>query len=101
MTSAGFFFIFQPRCAGSNVRLKKKELSGVVKSLSHIGSFGLTIGAAILIGYYTGTYIDGRLGTEPWFMLIFILLFMVGAFIKFINETKDVGKLKGKNEKVM
>lgn len=82
------------------MRLKKKELSGALKSLSHIGSFGLTIGAAILMGYYAGIYIDDTLGTAPWFMIVFILLFMAGAFIKFINETKEDGKNKDKNEKV-
>ena len=68
----------------------KKDLSNVIKSVSHIGSFGLTMGACILMGYYLGTYIDGKLGTAPWFMVILVLLCMAGAFFKFVQETKAV-----------
>jgi F0F1-type ATP synthase assembly protein I len=67
----------------------KKDLSNLLQSVSHIGSFGLTMGACILVGYYLGSYIDGKFGTAPWFMVILVLLFMVGAFIKFVQETRD------------
>lgn len=66
--------------------MKKKEFSAVGKSLSLIGSFGLTMGAAILLGYYIGSYIDSKIGTAPWFMLIFLIMFMIGAFVKFVRE---------------
>ena len=69
---------------------KKKEFSGVVRALANVANFGLTMGAAILIGYYIGSYLDRKLGTSPWLMLLFLILFMVGAFIKFIQSTKDV-----------
>ncbi|MCX5899636.1 MAG: AtpZ/AtpI family protein [Proteobacteria bacterium] len=68
----------------------KKDLSNVIKSVSHIGSFGLTMGACILMGYYLGSYIDSKLGTAPWFMMVLVLLFMLGAFIKFVQETRSV-----------
>ena len=68
----------------------KKDLSNVIKSVSHIGSFGLTMGACILMGYYLGSYIDGKFGTAPWFMIVLVLLFMLGAFIKFVQETRAV-----------
>ena len=67
----------------------KKDLSNLLKSVSHIGSFGLTMGVCILVGYYLGSYIDGKFGTAPWFMVILVLLFMVGAFIKFVQEIRD------------
>ena len=66
----------------------KKDLSNVIKSVSNIGSFGLTMGACILMGYYLGSYIDRKLETAPWFMIVLVLLFMLGAFIRFIQETK-------------
>ena len=55
-----------------------------------IGSFGLMMGASILIGYYLGSYIDRKLGTSPWFMLVFLILFIVGAFVKFIQSIKEI-----------
>ena len=72
----------------------KKDLSNVIKSVSHIGSFGLTMGACILLGYYLGSWIDRKLDTAPWFMMLLVLLFMVGAFIKFVQETKAVNDNK-------
>ena len=73
---------------------EKKDLSNVIKSVSTIGSFGLTMGACILVGYYLGSYIDGKLDTAPWFMIVFVLLFMVGAFVRFLQETKAVNDNK-------
>jgi F0F1-type ATP synthase assembly protein I len=58
------------------------------------------MGACILMGYYLGNYIDGKLGTAPWFMVVLVLLFMVGAFIKFVQETKAVSD-KQAGKKVM
>lgn len=54
------------------------------------------MGAAILLGYYIGSYLDEKLDTAPWLMLVFILLFMLGAFIKFLQSAEGVS---GKNEK--
>jgi len=69
---------------------KKKGLITSIRAVSLVGSFGLMMGAAILLGYYLGSYIDHKLGTSPWFMLIFLILFMMGAFIKFIQSTKEI-----------
>ena len=69
---------------------KKTGITTSLRALSLIGSFGLTMGAAILMGYYFGSYLDRTFGTEPWLMLLFLLLFMVGAFIKFIQSTREV-----------
>ena len=80
------------------MRLKKKEFSTVGRSLSLVGSFGLTMGAAILIGYYLGSYIDRKLGTTPWFMLVFLILFMIGAFIKFVQEAGGSDKKTKKGD---
>ena len=63
-----------------------------IRELSRIGSFGLMMGAAIFMGYFLGSYIDRWLGTYPWFMLLFLVLFMIGAFIKLFQ---DAGLMSG------
>ena len=78
---------------------KKQDLGKSVRALSLVGNFGLTMGAGIVIGYYTGSYIDSRLGTEPWFMLVLVLLFMAGAFIKFIQTTREVNNDQANQKK--
>lgn len=66
----------------------KKGLGKALRAVSLVGSFGLMIGAAILLGFYLGSYLDRKLGTAPWLMLLFVLLCIVGAFIKFVQSTK-------------
>jgi len=82
---------------GSLKRLNKKDLKGSLGALSQVGSFGFIMAAAILMGYYSGSYIDRKLGTEPWFMLLMLILFIIGAFIKFVQSIKEVsGEKEGK-----
>jgi len=81
------------------VRLKKDQFSAVGRSLSLIGSFGLTMGAAILIGYYLGSYIDSKIGTAPWGMLTCLVLFMIGAFIKFVREATGLNSSHNKTKR--
>jgi F0F1-type ATP synthase assembly protein I len=73
---------------------KKNSLIGSLGALSQVGSFGFIMAGAIFMGYYTGTYIDRKLDTEPWFLLLFLILFIIGAFIKFVQSTKEVSSKK-------
>ena len=75
-------------------RSKKKNLKGSFGALTQIGSFGFIMAAAIFMGYYSGSYIDRKLGTEPWFMLLMLILFIIGAFIKFVQSIKEVSDKK-------
>ena len=79
---------------GDRKQTKKNSLVGSLGALSKIGSFGFIMAAAILMGYYIGSYIDRRFDTEPWFLLLFLMLFIIGAFIKFIQSIKEVNDKK-------
>lgn len=76
------------------MKTDKKVLKKSLRSVSLVANFGFTMAAAIFIGYYLGCYIDGKLGTSPWFMLIFLILFMAGAFIKFLQSVREVNNDK-------
>ena len=69
---------------------EKKNRGKTLRAVSLVRSFGLTMGAAILLGFYVGSYLDGKLGTDPWFMVLFVILCIVGAFIKFVQSTKTI-----------
>lgn len=73
---------------------ERKGLRGTVRSVSLIASFGFTMAAAIFLGYYLGSYIDERLDTAPWFLLICLLLFIAAAFIKFLQSVREVNNDK-------
>ena len=73
-----------------NKQTKKNSLVDSLGAVSKIGSFGFIMAAAIFMGYYLGSYIDRKLDTEPWFLLLFLILFIIGAFIKFVQSVKEV-----------
>ena len=64
------------------------------------GSFGFIMAASVLVGYFIGNYLDKKLGTEPWLLIIFLFLGIIGAFVEFFkmfqrfmaSNSKDKGK---------
>lgn len=56
---------------------------------------GLEIAIAIVLGFFVGRWIDGQAGTEPWWMLVFVLLGVgagVKALVRVVRKT-DLEKL--------
>jgi F0F1-type ATP synthase assembly protein I len=43
-------------------------------------SVGLEFGIAVVVALLFGMWLDGRLGTEPWMMLIFLCIGLVAGF---------------------
>ncbi len=76
------------------MKTDKKGLKESLRSVSLIAGFGFTMAAAIFMGYYLGSYIDRRLDTSPLFLLIFLFLFMAGAFIKFLQSVREANNDK-------
>jgi len=64
----------------------KKNRREALRALSLMTHLGLTMLICVLIGVVAGRYIDGRLGTSPWLLLVFTVL-GAGAAIKFMYDT--------------
>ena len=45
------------------------------------GSVGFTIVAATFAGFAAGLWIDSRLGTSPWFMILLLLAGFLAALL--------------------
>jgi ATP synthase protein I len=41
---------------------------------------GLELGIAVAIGALFGRWLDGKLGTEPWMLMVFLLVGLVAGF---------------------
>lgn len=80
--------------AGDDLLFIKKD-NETYRILGLVGSFGFTTAGAIAGGYFLGNYLDKKLNTYPWFMLIFIMLGIIGSFIEFFKVIK---KLFDKNK---
>ena len=57
------------------------------KSLSY-ASIGIEMAVAIVLGWAFGRYLDGKFGTEPYLMLIFLLLGIAAGFKGLIRAAK-------------
>jgi F0F1-type ATP synthase assembly protein I len=80
---------------GDGLSLFKKE-NEAYRIIGVVGSFGFTTAGAVAGGYFLGSYLDKKLHTYPWLMLLFMILGTVASFIEFFKVTK---KLFSENKK--
>jgi F0F1-type ATP synthase assembly protein I len=73
----------------------KRPASGGVP-VSELAGFGLQFVVAILVFLYVGQWLDRRLGTAPWLMIVGIFLGAGGTFYlmfrKLTAATKGAGR---------
>lgn len=43
-------------------------------------SVGLELGVAVILGLFVGRWLDGQLGTEPWMMILWVVLGFTAGF---------------------
>ncbi|HBT46372.1 MAG TPA: hypothetical protein DEA73_00600 [Peptococcaceae bacterium] len=59
-------------------------------------SLGITMGASIFLGLGLGRWLDRRLGTYPWLMVVGALL---GVALGFYSLIKEIGALENEAKK--
>ena len=70
-----------------------KDTIAAYKSGADLGSIGIEIVLAVLLGFFGGRWLDGRFGTEPW-LQIFGFLAGLGAAVKaVVRATKQMNKI--------
>ena len=72
--------------------MKRESLEKAFRSFTLFGSFGFMMAASILVGYFLGSYIDNKLGTGPWGLLVCLLLSVIGAFAEFFKTVSRFTK---------
>ena len=66
----------------------KKKRNEFVKALSMLSQIGIIMVACVLIGVFLGSFLDKRLGTSPWLLLVFSLLGVAAAFKSIYDYAK-------------
>lgn len=56
-----------------------RRTRGMYSALS-ASSVGLELGISVLIGVLFGRFLDGQLGTEPWMMLLWLVIGFTAGF---------------------
>lgn len=57
-----------------------------------VSSVGIEFALAVVIGWAIGHYLDGKLGTDPYLMLLFLVFGVAAGFkalIRVARETRD------------
>ena len=57
----------------------RRRVSGMVSGTEFAG-IGLQFGFTILISAFAGVWLDNRLGTSPWLLLVFVFVGAAGGF---------------------
>ncbi len=57
---------------------KRSQSSG--SGMGYVGKIALGLVLPILVGFFLGNYLDGKLGTSPLFVLALILLGIFSGF---------------------
>lgn len=70
----------------------KAKKSPAFKYLNFATSFGITLVITIYVLYQGGEWLDERLGTEPLFIIIGILLAVAAVFKRLLTEIKLLDK---------
>ena len=55
-------------------------------------SIGLVLVISIVIGWAFGSWLDKKLGTAPWLMLLFTLMGIAAGFIEMIKLAQQLSK---------
>jgi ATP synthase protein I len=72
--------------------LTPKKSDGIGKSFGQVGSIGLVLAACIFIGTAIGVWLDRWLHTQPWLMLLFLLLGIVAGFYNVMKMLPGRGR---------
>ena len=64
-----------------------------IRGVGFASSIGILLVACTVVGWLFGTWLDKRLGTEPWMMLVFSVLGIAAGFYEtfrfIIRMSKD------------
>ena len=55
------------------------------RKIADLSSLGLMLPSSIAIGLFLGYYLDKSLGTQPWLLIIFLLLGIASGLISLIR----------------
>jgi ATP synthase protein I len=58
----------------------KEDKARSVRKAAMLSSLGLILVCSTFVGYFFGAWLDTKLGTEPYLMLVFTLLGIGGGF---------------------
>lgn len=69
-------------------KMTGEDRKSIVRAFSYMSQIAVTMAACVLIGVLLGRFLDSRLGTDPWLVIIFSVLGVLAAFKSMIDIAK-------------
>lgn len=63
-----------------------------------LSSVGLEMGLSVIIGLLFGRWLDGKLGTEPWMLILFTCLGMAAGMKGVFRAVRQADRYAAENE---
>ena len=86
-----------PRAFGRRVAAIGQEGPAFAK-LARLSSIGLEMAVATFIGWLFGNWLDGKLGTRPWLMILFLLLGVTAGFLGLVRAAREASRGNGESK---
>jgi len=71
-------------------KISKQDRKKIVRGLGLMTQIAVTAATCVMIGLFLGLFLDRRLGTDPWLVIIFSLLGCASAFKAMIDIAKKI-----------
>lgn len=68
------------------------KTGSALRAVAVLSGAGFTMAAAVAIGALGGRWLDQRLGTEPWFLVLGFFLGTVAGFVQMARIIAAAGK---------
>jgi len=69
-------------------KITKQDRKNIARAISYMTHIAVTMAVCVLIGVLLGLFLDSRLGTDPWLVIVFSLLGCMAAFKSMIDIAK-------------
>jgi ATP synthase protein I len=69
-------------------KVTKQDKKNVMRAIGYMSHIAISMAACVLIGVLLGLFLDNRLGTDPWMVVIFSILGCLSAFKAMIDIAK-------------
>lgn len=63
-----------------------------LKTYGSLGSVGIELGISTVLGLFAGRWADEKLGTEPWLLIVGLLIGVTSGFRSLIREARKASQ---------
>lgn len=71
---------------------KHESQLSALKSVAPFLTLGIQLALSIAVFFFIGRWVDEKLGTAPWLMLVGVVIGCVGSIIKFIQTVTKIAQ---------